>query len=124
MRGDGVALLTVAARRGDGATAPRSSTSTSIKRNGQSLPVRLLHRVPVAADGAPGATRTLVLNRSPGEEVSEALRAAEVRFTRFFNNTPIAIAAVDRQRPHRADQCAVPALFGRRPAKARRAARS
>ena len=67
-----------------------------VKRNGQSLPVRLHHRVPRAADGAPGATRTLVLNRSPGEESGEALRAAEVRFIRFFNNTPIAIAAVDR----------------------------
>jgi two-component system cell cycle sensor histidine kinase/response regulator CckA len=68
-----------------------------IKHNGQSLPVRLLHRVPVTADGAPGATRTVVLNRSPGEEVSEALRAAEVRFARFFNNTPMAIAAVDHE---------------------------
>ena len=68
-----------------------------VKQNGQSLPVRLLHRVPVTADGAPGATRTLVLNRSPGEESSEALRAAEVRFSRFFNNTPIAIAAIDEQ---------------------------
>ena len=67
-----------------------------VKRSGQSLPVRLLHRVPVAADGAPGATRTIVLNRSPGEEGAEALRAAEVRFTRFFNNTPIAIASVDK----------------------------
>jgi two-component system cell cycle sensor histidine kinase/response regulator CckA len=66
-----------------------------VKRNGHSLPVRLHHRVPRAADGAPGATRTLVLNRSPGEDSAEALRAAEVRFTRFFNNTPIAIAAVD-----------------------------
>jgi two-component system cell cycle sensor histidine kinase/response regulator CckA len=65
------------------------------KHNGQTLPVRLLHRVPVAADGAPGATRTLVLNRSPGEDVSEALRAAEVRFSRFFNNTPMAMAALD-----------------------------
>jgi len=68
-----------------------------VKLNGQSLPVRLHHRVPRAADGAPGATRTLVLNRSPGEESAEALRAAEVRFTRFFNNTPIAIAAVDER---------------------------
>ena len=67
------------------------------KQNGQSLPVRLLHRVPVTADGAPGATRTLVLNRSPGEESSEALRSAEVRFARFFNNTPIAIAALDSE---------------------------
>lgn len=65
-----------------------------VKRNGQRFPVRLLHRVPMAADGRAGASRTLVLNRSPGEDVSEALRAAEVRFARFFNNTPIAIAGV------------------------------
>ncbi len=64
------------------------------KMNGQSLPVRLYHKVPFASDGAPGATRTLVLNRSPGEGSSESLRAAEVRFARFFNNTPIAIASV------------------------------
>ncbi|MBL8572335.1 MAG: PAS domain-containing protein [Hyphomicrobiaceae bacterium] len=67
-----------------------------VKRNGQSLPVRLLHRVPVAADGSVGDSRTLVLNRSPGEEAHESQRAAEVRFARFFNSTPIAIAAVDR----------------------------
>ncbi len=65
------------------------------KHNGQTLPVRLLHRVPMTMDGAPGATRTLVLNRSPGEDASEALRAAEVRFSRFFNNTPMAMAALD-----------------------------
>lgn len=67
-----------------------------VKRNGQSLPVRLLHKVPVGANGKPGDSRTLVINRSSGEDASEALRAAEVRFQRFFNNTPIAIAAVAR----------------------------
>ncbi len=67
------------------------------KRNGQSLPVRLLHRVPISASGTLGDSRTLVLNRSPGEDASEALRAAEVRFARFFNNTPIAIASVDKE---------------------------
>ena len=97
VRGDALALLAY----GAGAVSDRDQTETIdldlVKRNGQSLPVRLLHRVPIAADGAPGATRTIVLNRSPGAEASEAVRAAEVRFTRFFNNTPIAIAAVDRQ---------------------------
>ena len=40
----------------------------------------------------------------PGEDVSEALRAAEVRFARFFNNTPMAIAALDGAGPHRPHQ--------------------
>jgi two-component system cell cycle sensor histidine kinase/response regulator CckA len=95
VRGESVALLAgVLAERGHDRT--ETIDLDLVKRNGQSLPVRLLHRVPVAAGGAPVATRTIVLNRSPGEEGSEALRAAEVRFTRFFNNTPIAIAAIDR----------------------------
>ncbi len=67
-----------------------------VKRNGQSLPVRLLHKVPMSASGKPGDSRTLVINRSAGEDASETLRAAEVRFQRFFNNTPIAIAEVGR----------------------------
>src|SRR5690606_37476192 len=94
VRGEEVALLAA------GGAAPNRTEIIDldlVKQNGQSLPARLYHRVPRTADGAPGATRTLVLNRSPGDESSEALRAAEVRFTRFFNNTPIAIAAVDRR---------------------------
>ncbi|MEX2318486.1 MAG: PAS domain-containing protein, partial [Bauldia sp.] len=94
VRGDAIALLSTPT---DEETRNRTAVIDLdlVRQNGQSMPVRLLHRVPVTADGAPGATRTLVLNRSPGEEGSEALRAAEVRFARFFNNTPIAIAAID-----------------------------
>lgn len=66
------------------------------RRNGQALPVRIFHRVAFGQDGSPGASRTLVLNRSVGEEVEEGQRAAEVRFARFFNSTPIAIATVNR----------------------------
>jgi two-component system, cell cycle sensor histidine kinase and response regulator CckA len=66
------------------------------RRDGQRLPVRLLHRVAYGHDGAPGASRTLALNRAPGEEPAEEARAAEVRFARFFNSTPMAIAGVDR----------------------------
>jgi two-component system, cell cycle sensor histidine kinase and response regulator CckA len=66
------------------------------RRNGQSLPVRLLHRVAFGQDGVPGASRTLVLNRAPGEEPAEDLRAAEVRFARVFNATPMAIALLDK----------------------------
>jgi two-component system cell cycle sensor histidine kinase/response regulator CckA len=64
------------------------------RRDGTPLPVRLLHGVSFAADGKPGYSRTVVINRSAGEDVSENLRAAEVRFARFFNNAPIAIATV------------------------------
>jgi len=66
------------------------------RRNGQFLPVRLYHRIAFGQDGRMGASRTLVLNRSAGVEVDEGQRAAEVRFARFFNNTPIAIATVSR----------------------------
>ena len=66
------------------------------RRDGLRLPVRLLHRVAYGHDGAPGASRTLALNRAPGGEPAEEARAAEVRFARFFNSTPMAIATVDR----------------------------
>ena len=66
-----------------------------IKRNGQSLAVRFYHRVQAARDGTRGTSRTIVLDRAEGEDSSMALRSAEVRFTRFFNSAPMAIAAVD-----------------------------
>jgi two-component system cell cycle sensor histidine kinase/response regulator CckA len=62
-------------------------------RDGKTLPARLYHKVAFAADGAAGASRTVVLNRAEG---NEAGRAAEVRFVRFFQNTPMAISTVDR----------------------------
>jgi two-component system cell cycle sensor histidine kinase/response regulator CckA len=63
-------------------------------KNGRSLPVRMHHKVAFAGDGTVGASRTLVLNRARGE-ITDALRAAEVRFARFFNHTPVAIATID-----------------------------
>jgi two-component system, cell cycle sensor histidine kinase and response regulator CckA len=66
------------------------------RRNGQCLPVRIMHRVAFGHDGEAGASSTLVFNRAPGEEPAEDLRAAEVRFARIFNATPMAIAIVDK----------------------------
>jgi two-component system, cell cycle sensor histidine kinase and response regulator CckA len=65
------------------------------RRDGRTLPVRLYHKVAFAADATPGASRTLVLNRATGTSV-DALRDAEVQFARFYHNTPMAIATVDR----------------------------
>ncbi|MEL6948205.1 MAG: histidine kinase dimerization/phospho-acceptor domain-containing protein, partial [Pseudomonadota bacterium] len=90
--GDGMALLnTLNVEPGQSKTAVVDLDLA--RANGQSLPVRLYHKVPFAADGAPGATRTLVLNRTTEDGDPEELRAAKIRFTRFFNNTPIAIAS-------------------------------
>ncbi|MGA9090682.1 MAG: PAS domain-containing protein [Bradyrhizobium sp.] len=64
-------------------------------RGGKTMPVRLYHKLAFGADGAPGASRTLVISRARDER-SDPQRAAEVRFMRFFDHTPMAIATVDR----------------------------
>ncbi|MEO6784427.1 MAG: response regulator [Bradyrhizobium sp.] len=64
-------------------------------RGGKTIPVRLYHKLAFGADGVPGASRTLVINRARDEH-SDPQRAAEVRFMRFFDHTPMAIATVDR----------------------------
>jgi two-component system cell cycle sensor histidine kinase/response regulator CckA len=92
--GDGAALLT-----------PLSAQPSEVKtevldldlktRAGKTLPVRLYHKVAFAADGTPGPSRTLVLNRAR-DDGTDPQRAAEVRFMRFFHNTPMAIATIDK----------------------------
>lgn len=64
------------------------------RKNGEVLPVRLLHKIAFAGDGTAGASRTLVLSRV--HETGDPLRDAEVRFARFFHNTPVAIATIDQ----------------------------
>src|SRR6478752_3274720 len=63
-------------------------------RGGKTMPVRLYHKLAFGADGIPGASRTLVISRARDER-SDPQRAAEVRFMRFFDHTPMAIAVVD-----------------------------
>ena len=92
--GDGAALLApVAGEPGDVKTETHDIDLKT--RGGRTVPVRLYHKVAFAADGKPGASRTLVLNRAR-EDVADPARAAEVRFVRFFHNTPMAIATVDK----------------------------
>ena len=92
--GEGAALLTTL-------NAAPGEVNTEVldldlkTRTGKPVPVRLFHKVAYGADGAPGASRTLVLNRGK-ESGSDPQRDAEVRFMRFFQNTPMAIATVDR----------------------------
>jgi two-component system cell cycle sensor histidine kinase/response regulator CckA len=92
--GDGAALLTTL-------RAPPGEIKTEVldldlkTRSGKPLPVRLFHRLAFGADGVAGASRTLVLNRAQ-HDGTDPQRAAEIRFMRFFHNTPMAIATVDR----------------------------
>ena len=94
MSGDGAALLTTLT--GAPGEVKTEGFDLDLKtRSGKTVPVRLYHKVAFAADGSAGASRTLVLNRAR-EEIADPLRAAEVRFVRFFHNAPMAIATVDR----------------------------
>jgi two-component system cell cycle sensor histidine kinase/response regulator CckA len=93
--GDGAALMSLVA--GGSSEVRTEQFDVDFKRrNGQSMPVRVIHRIAFAQDCTPGPSRTLVINRAPGEEPAENLRAAEVRFARFFNQTPMAIVSLDR----------------------------
>jgi len=92
--GEGAALLTtLSAAPGEVKTEVLDLDLRS--RGGKPVPVRLFHKVAYGADGQPGPSRTLVLNRAK-DDGSDPQRAAEVRFMRFFQNTPMAIATVDR----------------------------
>ena len=92
--GDGAALLT-------SIVAVPGEVKTEVfdidlrMRGGKTMPVRLYHKLAFGADGVPGASRTLVISRARDEH-SDPQRAAEVRFMRFFDHTPMAIATVDR----------------------------
>jgi two-component system cell cycle sensor histidine kinase/response regulator CckA len=92
--GDGAALLTTL-NAAPGEVKSETFDLDLKTRSGRSLPVRLLHTVTFGADGVPGTSRTLVISRAR-DGAADPQRAAEVRFMRFFNNTPMAIATVDK----------------------------
>ena len=92
--GDGMALVrSVKADPGTTRNAVIDLDLTTM--GGQALPVRFMHRVSASREGVNGPTRTIVLNRTQGEDASAELRASEVRFTRFFNSTPAIAIGVD-----------------------------
>ncbi|MFS8112448.1 response regulator [Rhizobium jaguaris] len=92
--GEGLALIqSVQAEPGLKKTV---SLDLDLRRaNGQSLPVQIVHSVTSMRDGAPGESRTIVLTRQNGGDNDQSASVAAMRFSRFFNNTPMAIASVD-----------------------------
>ena len=92
--GDGAALLTMLpAMPGEMKTEVLDLDLRT--RTGGTVPVRVLHNVGYGADGTAGPSRTLVLNRARDDR-SDPQRAAEIRFMRFFHQTPMAIATIDK----------------------------
>ena len=73
--------------RGQPQSTTRRFDIDLIKRDGTSLPVRVLHRM------RGGLAHALVINRGPGE--GDEAGAAEIRFARLFHSAPIAIATLD-----------------------------
>ncbi|MBO6719593.1 MAG: response regulator [Rhizobiaceae bacterium] len=92
--GDGMALIH-AVKADPGSSRDVVIDLDLATRKGEALPVRFMQRVSAARDGAAGPSRTIVLNRSHGAEAASDRDGSEVRFTRFFNSTPMAIAGVD-----------------------------
>jgi two-component system cell cycle sensor histidine kinase/response regulator CckA len=93
--GEGAALMANLAPR-PGAVRTESVDLDLQTRTGRRLPVRVVHKVAFAPDGSPSPSRSVVLDRSTMMEAGEdALRDIELRFARFFNDAPFAIATVD-----------------------------
>jgi two-component system cell cycle sensor histidine kinase/response regulator CckA len=69
-------------------------------QDGQILPVRVFHRVSYAPDGTAGASRSIVIlangPATAGTPSGHGMSAADMRFARVFNNSPLGIALVDR----------------------------
>jgi two-component system, cell cycle sensor histidine kinase and response regulator CckA len=93
--GNGMALIKAARAR----PGTRSAVFDldMLRNNGSALPVRFLQSVQRHADGGGNDIRIIVLNRADGDQSTDEVRNAEVRFTRFFNSTPMAIAGIDSQ---------------------------
>lgn len=58
--------------------------------------VRIVQNFAPTRDGAPGASRSVVMFREEEDDTEAHLRDAEMRFARFFNNAPIGVATLDK----------------------------
>ena len=96
LAGDGASLLSVVSGKPGEVTTEVFDVDLK-RRQGRFLPARLLHRVAFSHEGLPGPSRTLVLEAQAGDARggAEDARAAESRFARIFNSTPMAIASID-----------------------------
>ncbi|WP_062227839.1 cell cycle histidine kinase CckA [Aureimonas frigidaquae] len=84
-----------------------------VTRKGQRLPVRLLRQARAAGEDRLGHMRTVVLNRSlRSDSDGDAPEKVLVRFNRFFNSSPMAIASLNRKGQATRANAAFARLFG------------
>lgn len=91
---NGVHLLTGTKPDGGGMTTD-SYDLDLIRADGSYRPVRVLHYVVFGESGEAMPSRSIVLDRRPGAGGTDSVRAAEARFSRFFNTAPIGIATLN-----------------------------
>ncbi|MEG8098797.1 cell cycle histidine kinase CckA [Candidatus Liberibacter brunswickensis] len=65
--------------------------------NGHGIPVKLVHHILASYDDNPGESRTVVVSRKNCDPKDSSETIANMRFNRFFNNIPMAIASIDRK---------------------------
>ena len=117
------AMLTSVVGRARRACAPRPSISICAAATASSCRCGSSTASPSAMTARRAPRARWCSTARPAATSDEGQRAAEVRFARFFNNTPIAIATVNRAGAHRARQRRLRAAVRHAAAQRRRAAR-
>jgi two-component system cell cycle sensor histidine kinase/response regulator CckA len=64
-------------------------------KNGNVMPVRIIHRTDYDSEGRLQPSRSLVLRRTVKGRAEKGFSAADARLSRFFNSVPVGIAEVD-----------------------------
>ncbi|WP_235919481.1 cell cycle histidine kinase CckA [Aureimonas psammosilenae] len=82
---------------GDDGLKPKRIDATLLGFDGRPMSVRLHLEHGSAAEGAAGAVRAIVVGRDSEAPDENAVQAAELRFARVFNASPIAIASLDEE---------------------------
>ena len=87
--GDGMMLLTSLSPEPGERISERVEANLKLS-SGNVMPVIMLHETVGDREGKPGESRTVIVRREPGETTGEGNQG------RFFDDTPMAIATVDR----------------------------
>nr|WP_240532027.1 PAS domain-containing sensor histidine kinase [Candidatus Liberibacter americanus] len=95
--GDGLSVIqSVQATPGSHKTATLDLDFRRVD-NGQGIPVKVVHHVIASCDGKTKESRTVVIARENCPSTDSSGAIATMRFNRFFNNMPMAIASIDRK---------------------------